>query len=168
MALWSNTVKTVQWLRAAFERVAPALAAASPWVGGALLLVAAAFAAHSWSFAHARIRAAATVTENVSTFARRGGILYCPRLRFRAASGEIVQVVAGPGTEDIDFPAGETVPVLYTAGDPQGAIIATAWRVYHAAIVFGLWGTALFDLGWALRVMRTRRSLRSGPGPGSG
>ena len=162
MAAWDNIVKTVRCLRATFERVAPSLAATSPWVGGALLLIAAAFAAHSWRFAHSRIRATATITENVSAFAKEGGILYYPRLRFRTANGEIVHVVAGPGTEDIDFPAGETVPVLYTAGDPQGAIIATAWRAYHAASVFGLWGTALFDLGWALRVMTRRRSLRSG------
>ena len=150
-------MKVVRWLRASFERVAPSLAAVLPWVGCALLLIAMGFAAHSWNFAKAHIRTTATVTENVPSFAKEGGILYVPRLRFRASNGEIVQVLAGPGTEDIDFAAGETVPVLYIAGDPQGAIIATAWRAYYAAIVFGLWGTALFDLGWVLRVMLRRR-----------
>jgi hypothetical protein len=47
--------------------------------------------------------------------------------------------------------------VLYRAGDPQGAVIATAWRAYYAAIVLGVLGTALFDLGWVLRVMMRRR-----------
>lgn len=162
MGLWETTVEGLRWLRAAFERVAPGLAKTCPWIGCFLLVIAGACAATSWRFAHGRVRAMATVTENVPSFAKEGGILYYPRLRFRAADGEIVQVVAGPGTEDIDFAAGEVVPVLYVAGDPRSAIIATMWRAYHAAIIFGLWGTALFDLGWAIRVMMQARSMRSG------
>jgi len=47
--------------------------------------------------------------------------------------------------------------VLYRAGDPQGAIIATAWRAYEGAIVWGVLGVVVFDLGWALRVKLRRR-----------
>lgn len=151
----------VQRVRAIFERVAPSLDRGLPKIGGVLLLIAAGFAVHSWRFAHVRNRATATVTENISTFAKGGGILYYPKLRFRTATGEIVQVLADNGTEDIDFSAGETVPVLYTSDDPQGAIIATAWRAYHAAIIFGLLGTALFDLGWLLRVRQRKQASAS-------
>jgi hypothetical protein len=157
MDLWGETVRTARWIRTVFERIAPSLAALLPWVGVALLLIAAVFAAHSWRFARGRVRSIATVTENIPVFARKGGILYYPRLRFRAANGEIVQVLAGPGTDEVELPAGETVPVLYMAAAPQDAIIATAWRAYHAAIVLALWGTALFDAGWVLRVMAARR-----------
>jgi len=48
--------------------------------------------------------------------------------------------------------------VLYRAGDPQGAIIATAWRAYEGAIVFGVLGVILFDVGWAVRVAMRRRA----------
>lgn len=147
----------LRWLRKSFERFAPPVGAALPWVGGLLLVIAAGFGAHSWRFARERVRATATVTENVSRFAKDGGVLYYPRFRFRTASGELVQVLATSGSDEIEFPEGTAVPVLYRAGDPQGAVIATAWRAYHAAIVLGVLGTALFDLGWVLRVMMRRR-----------
>lgn len=147
----------LRWLRKSFERFAPPVGAALPWVGGLLLVIAAGFGAHSWRFARERVRATATVTENVSRFAKDGGVLYTPRFRFRTASGELVQVLATSGSDEIEFPEGTAVPVLYRAGDPQGAVIATAWRAYHAAIVLGVLGTALFDLGWVLRVMMRRR-----------
>ena len=144
-------------LRASFERVSPGLGAVLPWVGGMLLLMAAGFGARSWMFARGRVRAVATITENVPGFAKEGGVVYIPRFRFRATSGELVTVMARSGGEEIEFAAGETVPVLYRAGDPQSAVIATAWRAYHAAIVLGLWGVALFDLGWVLRGIVRRR-----------
>lgn len=150
-------------MRNAFQRIAPSLAAVLPWMGAALLVAAAIFAVHSWRFSHVRVRSIATVTENIPVFAKQGGILYFPRLRFRTPDGKIVQVLAPPGSDEIEFSAGETVPVLYKASTPQDAIIATAWRAYHAAIVLGLWGTALFDAGWILRVMAARRNGMTSP-----
>ena len=152
----------LRWLRKSFERVAPPLAAKLPPVGMVLLVIAAGFAVHSWMFARARVRAMATITENVSAFAPQGGVVYTPRFRFRLPDGELVMVQAARGSEDIEFPAGEQVPVLYRAGDPQGAIIATVWLAYEGAIVFGVLGVALFDLGWALRVKLSRRKLAAG------
>ena len=147
----------LSWLRKSLERVAPLLAAMLPLVGIVLLVVAAGFAGHSWNFARTRVRATATITENVSGFAKEGGVVYTPRFRFRLPSGELVTVQAASGEEEVEFPAGETVPVLYRAGDPQGAMIATTWRAYEGAIVFGVLGVVLFDLGWALRVMLRAR-----------
>jgi hypothetical protein len=72
-------------------------------------------------------------------------------------------VQAASGSEDVEYPAGETVPVLYRAGDPQGAVLATAWLAYRGAIAFGVLGVVLFDLGWALRV-RLRRRLVAAAG----
>jgi hypothetical protein len=127
-----------------------------------LLLVAAGFAARSWNFARTRVRATATITENVSEFAKEGGVVYTPRFRFRLPDGRLVTVQAAGGAAnssgEIEFPAGETVPVLYRAGDPQGAMIATVWRAYEGAIVFGVLGVVVFDLGWALRVMLRARA----------
>jgi type IV secretory pathway TrbD component len=146
------------WVRDRFERVAPLLGRMLPPVGVLMLVMAAGFGVHSWMFARERVRTVATITENVSWFAKEGGVVYVPRFRFRAKSGELVTVMARSGGQDIEFAAGETVPVLYRAGDPQSAEIATGWRAYHAAIVLGLWGVALFDLGWAVRVMMRRRA----------
>ena len=147
----------LRWLCKSFERAAPVLAGVLPMVGIALLLVAGGLAVHSWNFARTRVRAIATITENVSEFAKEGGVVYTPRFRFRLPSGELVTVQAASGEEEVEFPAGETVPVLYRAGDPQGAMIATTWRAYEGAIVFGVLGVVLFDLGWALRVMLRAR-----------
>jgi Protein of unknown function (DUF3592) len=138
-------------------RVAPALALLLPRAGLVLLAIAAGFALHSWSFARTRVRAIATITENVSGFAKEGGVVYTPRFRFRLPDGELVTVQAASGADDIEFPAGENVPVLYRAGDPQEAVIATAWVAYKGAILFGALGAVLFDLGWALRVRLRRR-----------
>jgi hypothetical protein len=150
-------MELLRWVRKCVERVAPLLAGVLPVVGMVLLMIAAGFAAHSWNFARTRVRAVATITENVSGFAKEGGVVYAARFRFRLPSGELVTVQAAEGAEEIEFPAGETVPVLYRAGDPQGAIIASTWRAYRGAIVFGVLGVVLFDVGWALRVMLRRR-----------
>jgi Protein of unknown function (DUF3592) len=150
----------LRWLKRSFERVTPLLAAALPWVGVLLLVVAAGFAVQSWNFARTRVRTIATITENVSGFAKEGGVVYTPRFRFRLPGGELVTVQAASGSEDVEFPAGETVPVLYRAGDPQGAVLATVWLTYKSAIVFGALGAVLFDLGWVLRGRLRRRLAR--------
>jgi hypothetical protein len=150
----------LRWLKRSFERVTPLLAGALPWVGLALVVIAAGFAVRSWNFARTRVRAVATITENVSGFAKEGGVVYTPRFRFRLPNGELVTVQAANGADDIEFPAGENVPVLYRAGDPQGAVLATVWLAYKSAIGFGVLGVALFDLGWALRVRLRRRLAR--------
>lgn len=147
----------LRWLRRGFEGVAPLLAGVLPVVGLVLLLIAAGFAAHSWNFARTRVRAIATITENVTGFAKEGGVVNRPRFRFRLPDGKLVTVQADDGAEDVEFAAGETVPVLYRAGDPQGAVIATGWRAYEGAIVCGVLGVVVFDIGWALRVMLRQR-----------
>jgi Protein of unknown function (DUF3592) len=152
----------LRWLKNGFERGAPVLAGVLPVAGIVMLMVAAGFAAHSWNFARTRVRATATITENVSQFAKEGGVVYVPRFRFRLPSGELVMAQAAEGSEEIEFAAGETVPVLYLAGDPQSAVIATMWRAYQGAIVFGVLGVMLFDVGWALRVMLRRRLAVAG------
>ena len=147
----------LRWVKRSFERVTPPMAAGLPWAGLVLMVIAAGFAANSWNFARMRVRAVATITENVEGFAKAGGVMYTPRFRFRLPDGELVMVQAARGAEEIEFDAGETVPVLYRAGDPQGAVIATMWLAYEWAIVFGVLGAAVFDLGWALRVLLRRR-----------
>jgi len=155
-------MKFFRWLRSEFERVAPVLAGMLPLAGVLLLVVAAGFGVRSWNFTRTRVRAIATITENVSEFAKEGGVAYVPRFRFRLPSGELVTTQAAEGSEEIVFPAGETVPVLYRAADPQGAVIATTWRAYQGAIVFAVLGVVLFDVGWALRVMLRGRLAVAG------
>ena len=123
------------------------------------MLIAAGFALHSWSFVRTQQRATATVTEDVAVIAGKAGVLYSPRLRFRDAGGEIVQVVAGPGDSEISFPAGTVLPVLYPVGHPENAIIGTAWRMYPTAIVLAVLGAMLFDVGLVVRLFLRRRSV---------
>jgi hypothetical protein len=145
-------------LPALSARYTSAAATGLPWLGGALMLLAAAFALHSFAFARSQQRSLATVTENVATFGPQGGVLYAPRLRFRSASGAIVQILmAGDEASEPAFQPGETVPVLYPVGHPEQAVLATVWRAYRAAIVFVVLGIFLFDIGFVLRVV-VRRS----------
>lgn len=153
----------LRWLRRCYEWAVPPLAAKLPPVGLVLVLIGAGFALHSWMFARARVQAIATITENVSAFGPKGGVVYTPRFRFRLPDGEMVMMQAAHGSDDVEFPAGEQVPVLYRAGDPQGAIIATLWLAYEGAIVFGGLGAVLFDLGWVLR-MRLNKRKRAAAG----
>jgi hypothetical protein len=149
-------MNALRWLRAVFFRVAPAYGRALPWLGGALMAVAAGFGLHSWRFVRTQQRAIATVTENVESFAPGGGLRYSPRLRFRAEDGSLVQVQTSDYSDDVHFAAGDTLPVIYPSGAPQRAILATAWEAYRGAIVFGVLGVLVLDLGLILRLLMKR------------
>jgi hypothetical protein len=140
----------MQWLQSlkdALRRFAPGAGAVLPWCGGALLLLAAGFGLHAWLRTRPLVKATATVSENVASFAPGGGVVYYPRLRFRTATGELVQALTSRGSEDVDFPAGTNLPILYPANNPQAAVIATVPRIYPGALAFGILGVVVLDLG---------------------
>jgi hypothetical protein len=152
----------LRWLHAAFTRFAPSVAASFPWLGGALMLIAAAFALHSFAFARTQQRSLATVTENVSDQDPLGSVFYVPRLRFRTQTGELVQILmAGDDSGEPAFQPGETLPVLYPPSHPEQAIIATPWRAYRAAIIFVVLGIILFDIGFLLRILLSQLRRKS-------
>jgi hypothetical protein len=151
-------MRLLRSLQQALNWYGPAAGLVLPRVGAGLLLLGVGVGFRSWNVARPLLKATATVSENVPTFAAGGGILYYPRLRFRAATGEWVQVLSRRGTEDIDFPAGDAVPVLYPANDPQAAAVATTWLRYSVAIVFGILGVIVLDLGLIFR-LRTARAI---------
>jgi hypothetical protein len=130
-----------------------------PWVGGLCLVLAAGFGLHSWLFLRSAIHAQATVIENVPTQAPDGIVTYATRLRFRLPAGQIVTFtdpIQSSQSDDPTFPAGTSVPIVYPAANPQAATIATVWRVYFAAIILGILGVALVDLGIIFRRMYPR------------
>ncbi len=148
----------LNWLQRGLQQATTPLAAKLPFVGVLLLAVSAGFGLRSWAFSRSRVRATATITENVAKLNQQGEVVYTPRFRLRLPDGELLTLDAVKNrSQEIEFPAGESVPVLYPPGDPQGAILATVWLTYQGAIVFAVLGTLLFDLGWALRV-KLRRS----------
>lgn len=121
-------------------------------------MLGAIFGAHSWWKARPMLRAQATVTENMSAFAPEGGVRYSPRLRFRTGDGTLVEVIAGDGGDEPEFAPGAVVPVMYRAGQPQKAVIATVWRVYRTGIVLAVVGTLVFDAGLILLIVVKRRA----------
>jgi hypothetical protein len=123
-----------------------------------LLTLAMVAAGHSWWQSRPLAHATATVTENVASFSPGGGVIYHPRLRFQTPTGEIEQVLIAEGSSEPEFAAGAYVPVAWAAGEPQDAAIATVWRVYRMAILLGIAGVVLFDLGWILRLLARRES----------
>jgi hypothetical protein len=134
---------------------AATLARLLPVVGLALLLLAGVLALRDWRYLNAHIRATATVEENVVSIAPKGGLLYTPRLCFRLENGSLMHVLGKPSADEPEDPTGTVLPVMYPAGDPAHATIATVWKVYSVAIVLGVLGVAIFDFGWILR-LRTR------------
>ncbi len=159
----------LNWLRRSLRKATPPLADKLPLVGLLVLAVSAGFGLRSWDFSRSRVRAAATITENVAKLNQQGEVVYTPRFRLRLPDGELLTLDAVKNrSQEIEFPAGETVPVLYPPGDPQGAILATVWLTYQGAVVFAVLGTLLFDLGWALRVkLRRAENSRVGAKAGS-
>lgn len=148
----------LRWIQATFNRYAPGAGSYLPWAGGLLLVAAAVFAIAAWAGIRNETRATAIVTENVSTMSAHDGVRYSPRLRFRSASGALVQVLAQEDADEAEFPAGTAVPVLYPANRTEQAVIATTWRVYWLAILLGVFGVVLFDVGLLLRIILRRRS----------
>ncbi len=159
----------LNWLRSSMRQATPALAAKLPWAGVLLLVVSAGFGLRSWAFGRSRVRATATITENVAVLNQRGEVVYTPRFRLRLPDGDLLTLDAvNHRSQEIEFPAGESIPVLYPPGDPEGAILATVWLTYQGAIVFAVLGTLLFDLGWVLRLrLRRAETSRAGAKRGS-
>ena len=112
------------------------------------------FAAHSWWSTRNLVAAQATVAENVETMTAKGDLVYTPRLRFYTSQGILTEVLAVRGSDEIEFPAGKVVPVLYPSEDPRAAVIATTGRVYSWAIRLVVAGVILFDVGWVVRRLR--------------
>jgi hypothetical protein len=151
-------MRFLRWLRATYIRYAPGAGSMLPWIGAALLLLAGAAAAQSWAAHSTAQRVTATITENIAQMTPHDGVLYHPRFRFRTPDGTLVQVVAKEGTDEPEFPAGNDVPVQYPAADPGQAVIATVWRVYWVAILLGVFGVILFDIGLILRILLRRQA----------
>ena len=108
-------MRMLRWIQQTYTRLAPTAGVWLPISGLVLLLIAAGFALHSWNYGRHRIRAEATVIENVPQFVPGGGMLYYPKLRFRDVNGALILVQTTIGSEDIDFEPGTTLPVQYPA-----------------------------------------------------
>jgi len=130
-----------------------------PWAGALLLTLAAGFALHSWLLLRNGIGAEATITDNVAVQSAEGTVLYQAHARFRLPSGELVTFTDPIQSSQNDgpvFATGTVVPVVYPAGRPTSATIATTWRVYFLAIIFGVLGVVFVDLGIVLRRFQLR------------
>jgi len=141
--------------RAVWIRYASSVGTILLRTGGFLLLLAIAFAGYSWNWARHRVKTDATVVENIAAFAPHGGVVYTPRVRFRAEDDSVVQLIVGPGSSDADFAPGDIVPVLYPTGEVQQTVIATKWRLYFWAIWFAIAGTVLFDAGLVVKRLKS-------------
>ncbi len=134
-----------------------------PWAGAFLMALAAGFAMHSWWAVRSFVRATGTVTENVASKAADGQTVYATHIRFRLPNGALVTAVdpvPSGENEDADFAAGAEVPLVYPAGDPHAAYIATRGRVYFVAIVLGVLGVAVFDFGLILLFTMRRKTQK--------
>jgi hypothetical protein len=151
-----------RWLKATLEQFAPSGGAFLPGVGLLLMLSAAGFALHSWNSTRGQVRAVATVTEDVPSFAPSGGVVYRSRLRFRTPTGGLAQVLDDIARPEPEFAVGDDLPVLYPPGQPRSAVIATVWRLYRTAIWLAIGGVVAFDLGWFLRLVIRGRKVKLG------
>ena len=151
-------MELLRWLKHSYNKFEPIAGKLLPWIGAVLLLLAAACGIPKWRFAHSGVRVTATIVENVPNFVPGGGIHYYPRFRFRDTNGNLIQILSPQGSDDAEFTPGDTVPAIYPPGNPQAAVIVSIWRTYHVAILLGIFGIALFDLGLVLGRLRLQRA----------
>jgi hypothetical protein len=145
---------------AKWQTFVPVGAAFFPWIGVVLMGLGLLFSANSWASKRSLVHTNGTVTENVATKAEDGETVYVTHFRFRLPSNVIVTAIdpiLSAENDEPDFAAGSDVPVLYPASNPQGAYIATKWRIYFYGIVVGVLGVAIFDFGLILRFAMRRR-----------
>lgn len=135
------------------------------WVGIGFLVAAGCFWLHEWRQSRSFQHATATITEMEARQDAKGNIHYFAHFRFRLPDDQIVQVVSTQPRSDSSFDDRETVPVEFRAGDPAGAVLAPAGHVYRAAIIFGIVGTVLFDIGAVMWIKRRQREMLLRPKP---
>ena len=132
-----------------------------PGLGLGLLFLAALFACKSWWGTLPEIMASATVTENTANQTTDGTVIYTSHLRFRLPSGEMA-TLADPVTsndpDDPDLSTSAVVPVLYPPGHPERARVATIGRLYKVALILGILGVVIFDVGLIFRLRQNRRA----------
>jgi hypothetical protein len=147
----------MQALRSRLLRLSASLL---PWIGGVLMAVSAVSAANTrWTF-KSWFRAEAVVTENSASQDAKGNVAYVTHLRFRLPSGQLATFtdpITSTDSDDPDLPTAAVVPVVYPAGHPESACIATISRLYKTALIFGILGVALFDAGLVSRFRLKRR-----------
>ncbi len=142
-------------VRGAWRAAAPGMGRVMPGVGAVLMVAALCLAAGRWWQERALVRADGMVTENVATFAPKGGVVLAPRVRFQDQRGQLLTVVTRPSKSwealGLGFDVGQQVPVLYPSGRPEQAMIAVWWRWYAWAVWVGTLGVVVFDVGWVAR-----------------
>jgi hypothetical protein len=134
------------------------------WIGGALLVLAAASAANTWWAFKSWSRAEAVVTENSASQSTKGDVVYATHLRFRLPSGQLATFIdpaTSTDSDDPDLPTAAVVPVIYPSGHPESARIGSISRLYKTAIILGILGVALFDLGIIFRIRLNRRAANA-------
>jgi hypothetical protein len=147
----------IQTPRSRFLRLSASLL---PWIGGALLVLAAVSAANTWWTFKSWFRTEAVVTENSASQDAKGDVLYVTHLRFRLPSGQMVTFIDPSTSTDPDDPALPTAAVtavVYPAGHPESARIGSISRLYKTAIILGVLGVVFFDIGIIFRLRLKRR-----------
>jgi hypothetical protein len=129
----------------------PLVAKLFVWAGLLLLVLAGAFAAHTWWSVRSYVRIDATVTENVPTQDVQGLVVSVTHLRFQMPGGRIVNFVDPIRSDDPSFASGDVVPAIYPRQAPEAARIATIWRLYFVANLLGILGVVFVDLGLILK-----------------
>ena len=108
--------------------------------------------------------ATGTITEYVPRDDAAGHVLFYPHIRFRTPDGTIEQFLGPNGTNPAPFTAGGTVQVIYPAGHPEAARIATHSPRHPVSAALAFIGIVLFDLGgffWIAHYLRRRKPRRA-------
>jgi hypothetical protein len=78
---------------------------------------------YSWGITYHSLRTTGTVVSLHERQLRNGETVYCPTFQFRDATDMEHIVLSSVGSRPPRFPAGSSVPVLYSPSNPSEAII---------------------------------------------
>jgi hypothetical protein len=81
------------------------------------------------------------------------GVTYSPVIRFSATGGRAVEFTETTSSNPPGYSVGERVRVLYRPDDPKGARVASPFRLYLFAAIFGGIGATFFVIGLLVAVL---------------
>ncbi|MBQ1960934.1 MAG: DUF3592 domain-containing protein [Akkermansia sp.] len=106
------------------------------------------------------LRADGSVCELVHKNTSKGQGAYYPVLQFSTPDGQIHRIQGQAGSSTHIWSLGETMPLVYPAGEPEKAVPATFAELWAAGTFIAAFGIIVCGIGAALLLISPKHSKR--------
>ena len=120
------------------------------WLGGgiACLLLSVGFSIYTRIFISNAERSSGTILRLVPIADKEdGAVNYAPVFTFAADDGKIYTITSDTSTNPPEFEVGQSVPVLYSKGNPAGAKLSSFGQLWIDTVVSASLGAVFTTLG---------------------